>query len=52
MDVTDNPLVALYFACNDNARKNGEVFIFSEGAEMELFTSYDEMEIIEKNRIA
>ena len=52
MDVTDNPLVALYFACNDNARNRGEVFIFSEGLEMELYTSYDEREILEKKRIA
>lgn len=51
MDVTDNPLVALYFACKDPG-ENGEVFVFSECIETELYTSYDYAEIIKQNQIA
>ena len=28
LDVTENPLVALYFACNDCFDKDGEIFVF------------------------
>lgn len=28
LDLTENALIALYFACNDNFNKNGEVIIF------------------------
>lgn len=28
LDVTRNPLVALYFACLDNCDKNGKIFVF------------------------
>ncbi len=32
LDVTGNPLVALYFACSDNETRNGEVIIFKNEA--------------------
>ena len=51
MDVTDNPLVALFFACKSNKEKNGEVFVFSEGTHLDLCTSYDEKSIKDKNII-
>lgn len=28
LDITSNPLVALFFACNENSDKDGELFIF------------------------
>ena len=31
MDVTENPLVALYFACIHNKKFDGEVFVFIAG---------------------
>lgn len=33
LDVTSNPLVALYFACNDNHNKDGVVYIFKKEEE-------------------
>ena len=33
LDVTSNPLVALYFACNDNHNKDGAVYIFKKEEE-------------------
>jgi hypothetical protein len=29
LDITENPLAALYFACKEQSKKNGEVLIFS-----------------------
>lgn len=52
LDVTENPLVALFFACRNNPKKNGEVFLFAEGTLMDIFTSYEEKELKENNRIA
>lgn len=52
MDVTENPLVALYFACINNKECNGEVFIFNAGLNAEIYTSYDEEEIKQNNEIA
>ena len=31
MDITENPLVALYFACTGNETYSGEVFVFNAG---------------------
>ena len=44
LDVTENALVALYFACNDNADKNGEVFAFKHN-EMDV-TTYPLMQAV------
>ena len=52
MDVTENPLVALYFACINNKNYNGEVFIFNAGLNAEIYTSYDEVEMKKHNKIA
>ena len=51
LDITDNPLVALYFACI-NMNSNGEVFLFSESADMRFYTSYDAEIIKESNELA
>ncbi|WP_028521627.1 FRG domain-containing protein [Ruminococcus flavefaciens] len=37
LDVTSNPLVALYFACSSKQDKNGEVFVFK----MDAINPYD-----------
>ena len=52
MDVTENPLVALYFACVSNEESSGEVFIFNAGINAQIYTSYDETEMKKKNKIA
>lgn len=52
MDVTENPLVALYFACVSNEESSGEVFIFNAGFNAQIYTSYDETEMKKKNKIA
>ena len=44
LDVTENALVALYFACNDNTDKNGEVFAFKHN-EMDV-TTYPLMQAV------
>ncbi len=36
IDVTTNPLVALYFACQGNPDKDGVVFIFEENVEYDI----------------
>lgn len=52
MDVTENPLVALYFACVDNINIDGEVFVFGSGMYAETYTSYEAKEMKSKNKIA
>lgn len=52
MDVTENPLVALYFACVGNEKHDGEVFVFCEGEYAKSYTSYDETKIHSENKIA
>ena len=52
MDVTESPLVALYFACLGNEKKDGEVFIFNAGFNANIYTSYDEKEMKRNNKIA
>lgn len=52
MDVTENPLVTLYFACRKNEENSGEVFIFNTGVHAQIYTSYDEELLKEKNEIA
>lgn len=52
MDVTENPLVALYFACITNQEENGEVFIFNAGINANIYTSYDADIMIKEQKIA
>ena len=52
MDVTESPLIALYFACLGNEKKDGEVFIFNAGFNANIYTSYDEKEMKRNNKIA
>lgn len=51
MDVTENPLVALYFACLNNKTDDGEVFVFNAGLNAETYSSYDVEKIKKSNRI-
>ncbi len=51
MDITDNPLVALFFACASNDDCDGEVFVFTKGCDLEMYTSYEENEILKQNKI-
>jgi hypothetical protein len=50
LDVTENPLVALFFACDGN--DDGEVILFAEGANMLPYTSYDAKMLKKENKIA
>ena len=52
MDVTENPLVALYFACISNLDRDGEVFTFAAGYGAQLYSSYDAKRIYKDNKIA
>lgn len=52
LDVTENPLVALYFACKNNSNKNGEVFVFNSGMNAEVYSSYDEEIMKRRNSVA
>lgn len=52
MDVTENPLVTLYFACIGNEKHDGEVYVFNSGINAKIYTSYDEKKIKKNNNIA
>lgn len=54
MDVTESPLVALYFACiGDKEKKcDGEVFIFNSGINASIFSSYEEKTMKKEGKIA
>ena len=52
MDITENPLVALYFACTGNETYSGEVFVFNAGMNATIYTSYDGKEMRKEDRIA
>ncbi len=52
MDITENPLVALYFACTGNEAHSGEVFIFNAGINAEIYTSYDGKKMNKEGKIA
>ena len=41
LDVTENPLVALYFACENNKKTDGEVFVLKQDLSTKQYTSYD-----------
>jgi hypothetical protein len=40
LDLTENPLVALYFACNENMDEDGSIYIFNN---VVTFYSYDQI---------
>lgn len=48
LDITSNPLVALYFACLGNADKDGIVYIFSINANEVLYSDSDRMQMLSK----
>ncbi len=52
MDVTENPLVALYFACISNPDMDGEVFAFASGYGAQLYSSYEEEAIYKAKKLA
>lgn len=52
MDVTENPLVALCFACLSNRDKDGEVFAFISGYGIQIYSSYDEKIIYNERKLA
>lgn len=41
LDVTKNPLVALYFSCEENSKEDGEVIIFSPSPRQQKFFDSD-----------
>jgi len=41
LDVTENPLVALYFACAENSDKDGEIIVFINNEASEISSSID-----------
>lgn len=45
LDLTKNPLVALYFAC-ENTKKNGEILFFKSSDENECYSDSEEVSII------
>lgn len=45
LDLTKNPLVALYFAC-ENTKKNGEILFFKASDENECYSDSEEVSII------
>lgn len=48
LDITSNPLVALYFACMGNADKDGIVYIFSINANEVLYADSDRIQMLSK----
>ncbi len=52
MDITENPLAALYFACTGNEAYAGEVFVFNAGINAQIYTSYDGKMMKKRDRIS
>lgn len=48
LDITSNPLVALYFACLGNEDKDGIVYIFSVNANEVLYADSDRIQMLSK----
>ena len=46
LDITSNPLVALYFACLGNKDENGIVYIFSVNANEVLYSDSDRIQML------
>lgn len=45
LDLTTNPLIALYFACDSSIKKNGEILIFKERTEKIKYDDSDAVKI-------
>ena len=45
LDLTTNPLMALYFACDSDIKKSGEILIFKERTEMIKYDDSDSVKI-------
>ena len=48
LDITSNPLVALYFACSGNEDKDGIVYIFSVNVNEVLYSDSDRIQMMAK----
>lgn len=48
LDITSNPLVALYFACSGNEDKDGIVYVFSVNANEVLYSDSDRIQMLSK----
>lgn len=48
LDITSNPLVALYFACTGNEKKNGVVYIFGVNSDEVLYSDSDRIQMLSK----
>lgn len=48
LDITSNPLVALYFACLGNENKDGIVYVFSVNANEVLYADSDRIQMLSK----
>ena len=48
LDITTNPLVALYFACAGNDEKNGSVYIFAIDSNDVLYANSDRIHMLSK----
>ena len=48
LDITSNPLVALYFACQDNCDKDGSVYIFRTYPEDVLYANSNRIQMLSK----
>ncbi len=51
LDVTSNPLIALFFACNSNKADDGEVLLIPANMNINIYTSYEYEDIIKNNKI-
>ncbi len=52
LDVTENPLIALFFACINNKECDGEVFVFNAGYNAGIYSSYDKEELEKCKNVA
>jgi len=48
LDITSNPLVALYFACNGGKGKDGRVYVFAVPEDDVLYSSSDRVQMLSK----
>lgn len=46
LDITSNPLVALYFACSGNADHDGVIYIFGVDSDEVLYSSSDRIQML------
>jgi len=48
LDITSNPLVALYFACGGSAEKDGRVYVFAVNENDVLYANSDRVQMLSK----